>query len=480
MTLKPDTTNAQYDEFFSTWETCRDASTGQRAVHKKAKKYLPALDEQTTEQYTKYLQRALYFNATGRTVDAMLGLVFRKKGTIKVPKAMESWLEDITMTGVSFEGFSKIAFEETLKVGRFGILIDMPTRPATPDNVEVTIAQAQAMNLRPFFVSYKTEAILNWEFARIGSKTYLINVFLQEDVDDDMAATYDKQVRQLTLASGYYQQIVWRRKKQDNQVADSRTWESFEPTTPIKDGQPLDWIPFWFVAPKEGDADVQEPPIEDLAYINIAHYMNSADYENGLHLSGLPTPYATGVNDPENKFKLAIGSTTAVLFTDPNSKFGYAQVGAEGFKALENGMKAKEEMMAAIGARMIAPEKRAAETAETASIKKGSENSILAEFAGTIEKTLEQCLKWAADWQGLEGAEVDYELNKDYLPVPMDAQSLTALVKAWQSNAISQQTFFEAMQAGNVIPESRTFEEEKAFIDEAPPPLVDVGAGGGA
>ena len=48
----------------------------------------------------------------------------------------------------------------------------------------------------------------------------------------------------------------------------------------------------------------------------------------------------------------------------------------------------------------------------------------------------------------------------------MDAQALTALVKAWQSGAMSHQTLYENLQRGEIAPVDRSFEDEKDLIEE--------------
>jgi hypothetical protein len=133
-------------------------------------------------------------------------------------------------------------------------------------------------------------------------------------------------------------------------------------------------------------------------------------------------------------------------------------------------MDRKEQQMAAIGARISAPEKKAAEAAETAGIRRGGENSVLADIAGAVELPIRQALAFMAFWAGLSG-DVVFEFNKDFLPIQMDSAMLTALVSAWQSGTISEQTFFENMQAGELINESVTFDDEKERKADSTPPL---------
>lgn len=463
--MKPDAQHPQYAAFASVWRTCRDAATGQRSIHAGGELYLPKLSEQTDDQYKAYKARALYFNATGRTVEGMVGLIFRKSPVVEVPKAMESWLEDINHAGKSLYGFVEETLDEIIKVGRGGILIDFPPRPATEAGKAITIDQAQKLSLRPYMAWYCAEDILNWKTGRVGNLTKLVQVFLSEAYDNEGKA--DIQIRELTILTGSYAQNVWRKRKT---AAGQDEWYLHETVIPVKSGKPLTEIPFFFLAPREPDADVQAPPIEDLAYINISHYQNSADLENGAHVSGLPTPVFTGVTQGEDDPKIHLGTGTSILLPDPNSKAEFLHVGSEGFASLEKLMDRKEQQMAAIGARIIAPEKKGIEAAETAQIRRGGESSVLAAIAGSISMVITKALLYMAEWGGITG-EPRFELNKDYLPAAMDAAMLRELVAAWQSGAISEETFFETLQAGEMVPESLTFEDEKERKADSPPPL---------
>ena len=63
-----------------------------------------------------------------------------------------------------------------------------------------------------------------------------------------------------------------------------------------------------------------------------------------------------------------------------------------------------------------------------------------------------------------------YELNTDYNPTGMNAQSLTAIVAAFQVGAISYDTLYENLQRGEIASVERTAEEERALIT-----LADTG-----
>jgi len=120
--------------------------------------------------------------------------------------------------------------------------------------------------------------------------------------------------------------------------------------------------------------------------------------------------------------------------------------------------------MAILGARMLESQKSGVESAEALARRQNGEESLLADMAGTLSEGVERALQWLSDWQG-NTSEVKYEINRDFLPAAMDSTQLTALVSAWQMGAISQETLFDNMKAGEIVSGDTTFEQEQERIN---------------
>lgn len=119
--------------------------------------------------------------------------------------------------------------------------------------------------------------------------------------------------------------------------------------------------------------------------------------------------------------------------------------------------------MAILGARMLEQQKKATETAEVAAVHRSGEQSMLAAMAQAISIGMRQALETFSAWAGGQGP-VEYDLNRDFFPLAMNPQQLSALVLAWQQGGISKQTLFDNLQQGEIIAESTTFEEEEVMI----------------
>ena len=461
-----DSTSAVYDKFFHRWQKCRDFKEGQERVHAQGETYLPKLDAQDDEQYAAFRMRAMVYNATQRTIDGMTGLVFRKAPQVEVPDSIRPMLANIDMAGETFEGLAQQVVDEVMTVGRAGVLIDFP-----PADAEVqTRAQADAANRRPFMSSYISENIIDWHVGTLNNAKILTHVRLREITeetkdDDEFETEPVERIRVLDLTDGIYTQTLW--------TQENSQWVPGETVTPLMGEQPLGFIPFILFGTMDLDPAPEKPPFLDLVNVNLSHYQTTALLEHGARFTALPMAYATGqaADDAPDVF---LGSSKMLWLTAPEARAEFLEYTGTGLGALEKRAEVKEQMMAALGARMLAPERRGIEAAETHAIRRGSENSVLSSIARTVSLGLTRALSIFTQWAGADGSGVMVQLNEDYIVIPMTAQQLTALTQALQSGSISNKEYFDALQRGEVISETVTFDEhmrQKEMQNDEPPDL---------
>lgn len=475
------TNHPEYEKMQSQWVKCRATVAGQKAIHDAGILFLPALKDQTTEDYNSYKLRATFTNFTWKTISALSGMLFRKPPEIEVAASVEPLLEDVTMDGRSLFIFAQQVAIEVLTSGRLGVLMDYPQQ----DTAGMTLADAAKLNLRPTMAMYKAETIINWKTQRIGNENKLALVVLTEDFaldENEFEHEAETHYRVLDLtrrivagndgdiyAGRIYRQRVFRinEKQEDEQVGPD--------IFPMMNGKPLSEIPFIFIGIDDTTPEVDEPPLIDLVDVNLDHYRLSADLKHGLHFGGLPTAVISGYTPENAGDKLYIGSASAWVFPDAQAKASYLEFTGQGLKPIAEEMAADEQRMAILGARLLSAEKKAVETAQTAQIHRAGESSILSSIAQTISIGLTEALWIFSEWAGVEPTEdMGIELNRDFIPTEMDAQTLTALVSAWMSGAISLQTLFENLQAGEIIGQDVSYEDEQARIAEGAPPKPDV------
>lgn len=467
-------THKQFDEARWKWRRCRDVIAGKDAIIQSGRSreryvgslfdpvyttdlYLPRLANQSDQEYFSYTERAAFFNATSRTLDAMTGLIFAKDPLYKLPPAIERFEDDVTLTGTNLREFAEQVVEQQIAVGRVGILVDYPE--GIPSGLSV--AEVERLNVRPFLRWYRAENIINWRTTAIGGREVLTMVVLMETIykpTDEFTVTEVTHYRVLTLEPEGYRVRVF--DENDDVISD---------IYPRRAGGALRYIPFTMLGAASCDPEVQKPPLLDLVDANLAHYRNSADYEHGLHFTGLPTPYVSGVQLAEGQ-ALALGSTSAWVFPDPAASAGFLEFKGEGLKAVREAMKDKEHRMAVLGARMLADDKKTAEAFGTVELKTAGERSALASVARAASDALVRSLNWMAEWVGA-APETEFALNTDFGAMRMQPQMLTAIVGAYQTGAIPMSVMFENLKKGEIVRPDMEFEEYEAQLQDEGPDL---------
>jgi hypothetical protein len=450
------TRHPEYESKLPLWDKCIDASEGQYAVHAKTTLYLPKLNDEKPDEYNARLKRTPFFNAVWRTISGLKGMIFRKPADAVYPASAQRFVDNVDMAGTPLNLFVQGITEQCLKVGRCGILIDYPS-VANAGNL--TVAESELLGLRPLMARYDTKAIINWRTKRIAGSEVLTQVVLteQQSADDsefghDTVTVY----RVLDLTElGYRQRLFKRTDDKDIQIGDDMY--------PQMAGRNLSRIPFVFVGVDSLSPAVDSPPLLDLVDMNLAHYMVSADYEHACHFSGLPTLFISGHTQSPEDPSIYIGGTAANCLRDPQAKAYFVETQGD-FPALRMNLDDKKAQMAVLGARMLENQKAQVEAAETQKTRQAGEQSQLAAMTEVINVAVTRALQMFMAWAGISG-DVSYKLNKDFVPVKMTAQELTALVGSWQAGAISGQTLFYNLKEGEVIADAVDYESEQERIN---------------
>lgn len=452
------TQHPDYVKMLPVWNKCNDAAEGEDAVHARGVTYLPKLIGEKDDAYKARKERTPFFNATWRTISGLKGMMFRKDPVAELPEAIKEYTKDINMAGTPLDMFAQELSEEVLKPGRAGVLVDYPM----VETEGMTVAQAAAAGVRPMMQLYKATDIINWKVQRVAGVMRLTLLVLRESADvagkDEFDNETEERYRVLDLMNGLYRQRVFK-------IGDKNDEQVGADIFPQMNSKAMTFIPFIMFGADSLNPGVVTPPLIDLINMNFHHYTVSADYEHGCHYSGLPTLFIFG-QAPDDDNPIYLGGPAANCIPDPQGKAEYAHVDS-GFEALQNNLESKEKQMAVLGARMLEQQKTAVESSETQQQRVNGEGSQLASMANVISMGLEKALKIFSEWAGAAG-EIKYQINTDYLPVGMSAQELTALVSAWQSNAISGETLHMNLQKGEIIDAETTYEEEQERINSNP------------
>jgi len=453
-----DTPHPAYSEAALFWKQCRDCVEGSAAVKGARERYLPRLSGMGRfDEYEAYVARTMYYNAPGRTVDALAGLISQKEPTVEAPKGSEPFLDDVDLAGTSLETFAHHAAREVLVTGRFGVLADVAT----------------GGERRPYLSGYRAEDIVSWKTVNQGGDELVVRVVFHEsveatDVDDPYKVAVSERYRECILdADRVYRVRVWRKSDPALVVDTTRTpWTAGDWITPTRRGVPLNFIPFVFLNATHLTSAVDAPPILALTDLTLSHYRSSADLEHLLHFVACPTPWVAGAADAP----LTIGSSVAWSLPE-HGKAGMLEMSGQGATALREHLQHKERLMATLGARLLEQQPKGAETATAVNMRHSAEHATLRGIAQVLERGLSMALRIVLWWAGIEETIADVparvELNKDFFAQPMTPDELRAALQAYQEGAIAFETLYANLVRGELARPGVGPEDERRAIDAA-------------
>lgn len=426
---------------------------GTKAMRAAGQTYLPKFPSETQGAYDARLASSFLFNGFKKTVKDMTGRVFTKSVEIEGDTFGEEE-QNIDMQGRDLSAFARDVFEAGLGgCGLSFIMVDAPPREG-----DVTKAQAQASNLRPYLVHVKVEEVLGWKTATEGSRTFLSQWRMMEKVEQDdpedefCTVTFD-QVRVLTLVDGRVNVRLYR---EADKGANWVLHDQFD-----TQATEITVVPFY--ANRTGYM-AAEPPLEDLADKNTEHWQSASDQRNILHAARVPILFAAGVAEEES---IVVSSSTAVTARNDKAKLQWVEHNGAAIEAGRTDLKDIEFQMQVLGLQLLVA---GTETATGASLDAAKETAPLAMMADNLKDSLEQALRWFTMYQGGE-KEVTVKVNKDFGVSTLTAQELTVMLTAVNTGNMPRRVFVEEMKRRGFIAEDTDTEAYLDGVEEQVPDL---------
>lgn len=454
-------TRKEYDYALSDWQLVGDVCAGERAIKAGGTKYLPKpnpLDfrKENDERYKQYSARAVFYNATGRTLAGLVGAAFRVDPVAKLPTALEYLATDANGAGVSIYQQSQAALGKVLQKARHALYVDYPATDSP-----ASLAQQKAGAIRANIIAVNAEQVTNWRTTVTGGVHRLSLVVIKEisEEADGFGVSEVEQWRALELIGDIYSVTVWRKNEKGEPVI-------FSQAVPL-DGKGNAWdeIPFTFIGAQNNDHNIDDSPLLDLARVNVAHYRNSADYEDSVFFVGQVQPFITGVDDfwvkQAEKSGLYIGSRSPVMLPH-GATFGMVQAAPN--MIVREAMQDKEQQMIALGARLVT-QGEAVKTATQAQAENEVEHSVLSLCVKNVSEAYTQAIKWCARFMNSPDSGIEYSINSQFSEKSFDPQALTALVGAWQAGRVPSSDVTVNLQRMGVISSEKTPEQVAEELD---------------
>lgn len=439
-------------------EIVRDMELGPAKILERGPVYLPKAPGESMENYRVRLSRAVFFNVFGHTIKALTGFVFRKDPKLgdDVPVQIAGtetspghW-ENIDLAGTHGDVFLREIFQDALVAGHAAILVEFPAT----DGLQ---SAADERELRPYWVPIRKDNIISWRLANEAGRTVLAQLVLKEEqyvpaglFSEKLQTRYRVMYRQPFGLDGPSVGYRLLEVTKDNGVIviDAGYYRN-QTEIPLAE----------IITSGRRSMFESDPPLLDLAFLNLAHYRQWSDFDTSIHKTCVPIFVTTGEQnqwmDGEGKQHVLSADDGLALPMGADAKYvSHDGAALASCKASLDDLKAD---MATLGLAMLTPQKQAAETAAAKRIDKASSDSQLATTARGLQDGAERALGFHSRYLLLsDGGSL--EINREFESMVMDSPVMSAYAELVTAG-FPKDVAVVMLQRGGRVPEDRDPEE---------------------
>jgi hypothetical protein len=448
----PSTRNKASERQQNALRLVRDLWEGPERIRARSTEHLPKNPGEDSGNYSIRLKMAVLHNFFRRTVEGMVGLIFRQDPVLgdDVPARIVRDWENIDNAGTHGDVFCRELETDAMTAGHAAILVDFPKTDGRQD------ARSEMIDIRPYWVHVLKDNILSWRPVQEAGVTKLQQVVLLEKtmVPDGLFGERE-QTRYRVMFLDESQKHPARYKvleiTKDKQVIEiEEGWYGNQVELPLSEIS---------TSGRRGLLD-SDPPLADVAYLTVAHYQQWSDYVTALHhtVPFIATYGYDAVNQDGTPInELAIGPGAWLDIKNPEGKAEYVAHGGQSIDDQRQALADIKSDIGSLGLAMLQPQKRAAETAEAKRLDKATSDSALSVSARALQDGVERALGFHARYLG-EQSGGSVKINRDFEGLLMDApvmMAYAALIKAGFPIPVA----LAMLQQGGRIPQDANLEE---------------------
>jgi len=416
------------------WSVMAAVTNGTNYLRDMSETYLPQEPREDNDAYQTRVDRSVLSPYTSRLIETAAGAILRKPIHIEGDPYWLELAQNIDGLGSNINEYARRALVSSLTYGHSAILVDYPAASEARN-----LAEERAMGRRPYFVHVDAPQIWGWR-KEPGTNRLLqvrihdydvrpLNEFGEEQVEE-MRVIYPGRYDLYTLG----QELV-----------------EFTATG----GYSLDEIPLVPIYSNRRGLLVSQPPLLDIANLNITHYQRQADLIHALHIAAMPTLVLEGWDDTTGSATMGVNYAIAM---QPGNKAYYVQADATSFDAQMAELESLASQMSTLGVTKLFGQKFVAESAEAKRIDQAQSNSVLSIISQELESALNQAFAFAAQYVGMEPPEITIDRDFDYYR--LIGQDVSVLAQLNQMGKISDAMLLEILRRGEVLPDNINIEDE--------------------
>lgn len=475
----PSAVSSDYAAQAPFWNMVGAILGGESAIKAGKTTYLPKFAKETKEKYDYRLAISPFTNIYGDISKNLASKPFSKEIEMAegTPERFEMLAENIDGQGHNLQVFASETFKAAMDKGIDWILVDYTRAKPRADGKPLTLADETEQGLRPYWVRIPAENLIAVYSVFIGGVETIYHARIKEcavEIGADLKEVTVERVRILDrmplkdelgnvtgLADATW--ALWERRT----GADGKTsWVKIDEGPITIKIIPL--VPV-ILTKRIGGSWQAEPPLRDLAHMQITEYRQESNLEWIKVMTCFPMVCVSGMATTDNDGKpveVTVGPN--VVFLIPQNTAGSGPAGtvtivepsAGSIKENREQLELTRKEMRDLG---MQPLTQAALTVvTTANVSKKASSAVQA-WCFLFKDALELAWKYTALWLG-EKVEPEVVIHTDFAVELESGKELTAVIDGAKNSIWSKQTAFEEAKRRNVIVTERSFEEEQELV----------------
>ena len=406
----------------------------------KASLYLIRHPFETTKQYEIRLKRATYRNHAAAVVNVFasaLADVDRKE----VEDMFPDYIADVDMIGSSaFQFFGEVILQATARGAQF-VVVDSPSQKGKTQKEEAVSGK------RPYMVSVPPWDILDWQIK--NGKLEWVKIKQYQEIARQPLEEY----------SSIEQYKIWFQDRWE-------LWEAQDDVAVLIDKGnnhlgAIPVVPFFFQ---------QQSPMIGVSALNIITgllkriFRHDSELDKNLFDSAVEIAVFLGFTETDLA-EFVVSGTNGLRSDSESADMKYVAPTGRVYEALRQAINEDEARVREIALRMLKPDSRQVESAESKREDRQQLDSQILRFARSCEASENLCWEYFSRLAGKEKPPV-VVYPKDYDGKQLRSELISSFVRLRQTDSISRETLWDILRSAGVLPDDFDPEEEKARIRE--------------
>ncbi len=449
------------------WEFCHDMFEGRGtwlepsvagfrvADPVKAMRYLPQESKEPDEEYLKRLGRS-YFDRRFRTAIESFAGFLGSFSLVDVHPSIVAALQDIDLAGNSLEVFLHAADEKALIYEHCFILVEFPRRPVNEeaDAIANNALAEKQMNLRPYLVLVDCRDVINWKLAPDNKTLVQVTIREMATVEDGRYGSKDVE-RYRVLRPGEFE--IWE-EREDEELFLVEQGEISLPQIPL--------VPYT-VVPRDTNPFGGEPPLYDLAEMNLQHYQKCSDKDEIMRKCNLPvfvvneaTRSSPGLAKKDDSYRnISLGPNSCLW----NVSASFVEPSGSALSATQSDIQSLEQAMDRRSLHFLSGNDFQRTATEIATFS-APVQANLGGMARAKQSAVQRCFEFWVAWMNAPGTGGGISVDDKILQSAIESAQTGQLFILREKGDLSRRSLLELLKRGKILPRDWDVDAEIAAL----------------